>query len=214
VSNQVHLYVSNLSSPQEVIDDDINEGNQHEVLLETQGDVPALLWIPLFKNTKWVDVLDKDGLESDDGADAEDYTLKMPIQTIENSIASLEDSEQYISKYFEENGGVKELTQDLIRILKNTNMKNIIFNPMCGDFDYSDDNDKKLIEDVLRMASGDMSVNKAHIVGRFSLKLENKKLFSKKPIIFERFNKTLYDSGKNTELSNLYSLIGNVDESL
>ena len=213
MSNQVYLYVTNLSSPQDVYEDDNNDGDRHEVLLETPGNVPALLWIPMFKDSEWQDVLVSEEYE-EGSTDANDHIIKMPIVSISQAIKNLEESESNISKYFYKNGGVKRIVEDLVKVLESSDMKNIVFYPRCGDFDYSRDVDNEIISNVLKISAGDFSINTKEFVRQFDLVLVQKKLFSSKPVIFESLSESLYEDGNNNKLINLYILSGVVDDVL
>lgn len=217
MSNQLHLYVTNISNAQEAFDDECGGGDLQEALLEVPGDMIALLWVPIFKGATWQEILDKEQWEeADDDESKDDYLLIMPFIEVNTAISNLKSSEQNISEYFRENGGVKNLVEELVAVLDSAEYKYVYFNPTCGDFHYSRSEDKAAVESILAISGGDYSVKKENIASVFQLHLNKKKLFISKPIKFLS-SKEVFSEGKEynpIDGDNIYSLVGMLDEVL
>lgn len=215
MSHQLHLYVTSLVNAQEAFDDECEDGDKHDVLIEVPGNVIALLWIPLFKDVIWQKVLDKEQWEDAEEDDSkEDYFLRMPFVEVNSAIENLRYAEPNISEYFKENGGVSNLVNELIEVLKNTKYKFVYFSPTCGDFCYSRDEDRELVEKVLAISNGDFSEDRENIAKIFQLQLKNKNTFNSKAIKFLS-SKEVFSEDREyvpVDAGNVYSLAGMLDE--
>jgi len=217
MSNQLHLYVTNLTSTQEAFDDECEGGNLQEPLLEVPGDLIALLWIPMFKGVVWQDVLDKeqwDEVDEDEDVPKEDFILRMPLIDIKKAVLNLKDSEPNISLFFKENGGVKCLVDELVKILENVEYKYVYFNPACGDFCYSRAENKEVVDKILAICNGDFSEKKENIAADFGLQLKTKNLFSSTPIKFKSSKEVFSSDSEYNPIDgyNTYFLAGILDE--
>jgi len=210
MSNQLHLYVTNLPSAQAAFDDECEDGDLQKPLLEVPGDIIALLWIPMFKDVVWQAVLDKEQWEEADEDDAkDDFILSMPLVEITQAVANLRAAEANLSEFFKENGGVKHLVDELVAVLESSDFKYVYFNPACGDFCYSSE-ERELVDEILGIASGDFSKKKEDIAAMFGIQLNSKSLFSSKPITFKSSKEFFSNNSKYNAVDelNLYRLVG------
>lgn len=177
MSSQVLLCTTNLGSPLESFEDDWNDGDNQTLIVEAPNRLPALLWLPMFNGIPWLNVVDTEqyeqAMEEGKEADESDYSFGVPFAEKELAIRNLLDSEPYLSQYFEENGGVKHLIDNLISILENTDGKYVFINTEGSSFNSLEPKDKDIINSLERICNGDMNISKNDISYHFGLVLED-----------------------------------------